>query len=196
MDIVFVTNNKNKLSEIKNLVSSDYNILSLEDINFNQEIEETKNTLEANALLKARYIHSKYGCNCFADDTGLEIDYLNGAPGVFSARYAGPKCLAKDNIDKVLLKLKGVKNRQAKFRTIIALILENKEYTFEGECIGNISLKQKGKNGFGYDPIFTPNNFDLSFAQMSDAIKNKVSHRAKAVKKLVHFLSITKLNKS
>ena len=192
MDIVFVTNNKNKLSEIKNLVSSDYNILSLKDINFNEEIEETKNTLEDNALLKARYIHSRYGYNCFADDTGLEIDYLKGAPGVFSARYAGPKCLAKDNIDKVLLKLKDVKNRQAKFRTVIALILDNNEYTFEGECMGDISLKEKGKNGFGYDPIFIPKNLNLSFAQMSHAAKNKISHRAKAVKKLVHFLSITK----
>jgi len=192
MDIVFVTNNKNKLSEIKNLVSSDYNILSLKDINFNEEIEETKNTLEDNALLKARYIHSRYGYNCFADDTGLEIDYLKGAPGVFSARYAGPKCLAKDNIDKVLLELKDVKNRQAKFRTVIALILDNNEYTFEGECMGDISLKEKGKNGFGYDPIFIPKNLNLSFAQMSHAAKNKISHRAKAVKKLVHFLSITK----
>jgi len=192
MDIVFVTNNKNKLSEIKNLVSSDYNILSLKDINFNEEIEETKNTLEDNALLKARYIHSRYGYNCFADDTGLEIDYLKGAPGVFSARYAGPKCLAKDNIDKVLLELKDVKNRQAKFRTVIALILDNNEYTFEGECMGDISLKEKGKNGFGYDPIFIPKNLNLSFAQMSHSAKNKISHRAKAVKKLVHFLSITK----
>ncbi len=192
MDIVFVTNNKNKLSEIKNLVSSDYNILSLKDIKFNEEIEETKNTLEDNALLKARYIHSRYGYNCFADDTGLEIDYLKGAPGVFSARYAGPKCLAKDNIDKVLLELKDVKNRQAKFRTVIALILDNNEYTFEGECMGDISLKEKGKNGFGYDPIFIPKNLNLSFAQMSHAAKNKISHRAKAVKKLVHFLSITK----
>tara|TARA_B100000902_G_scaffold226386_1_gene214927 strand:- start:933 stop:1511 length:579 start_codon:yes stop_codon:yes gene_type:complete len=192
MDIVFVTNNKNKLSEIKNLVSSDYNILSLKDINFNEEIEETKNTLEDNALLKARYIHSRYGYNCFADDTGLEIDYLKGAPGVFSARYAGPKCLAKDNIDKVLLELKDVKNRQAKFRTVIALILDNNEYTFEGECMGDISLKEKGKNGFGYDPIFIPKNLNLSFAQMSHFAKNKISHRAKAVKKLVHFLSITK----
>ena len=163
MDIVFVTNNKNKLSEIKNLVSSDYNILSLKDINFNEEIEETKNTLEDNALLKARYIHSRYGYNCFADDTGLEIDYLKGAPGVFSARYAGPKCLAKDNIDKVLLELKDVKNRQAKFRTVIALILDNNEYTFEGECMGDISLKEKGKNGFGYDPIFIPKNKKKNF---------------------------------
>ena len=192
MDIVFVTNNQNKLTEIKNLVSSDYNILSLNDINFKDEIEETAITLEGNALIKAKHIHSRYGLNCFADDTGLEIDYLNGAPGVFSARYAGPECLAKDNIDKVLLKLKGVQNRQAKFRTVIALILENKEYTFEGECIGNISLKQKGKNGFGYDPIFIPKNFNLSFAQMTQAAKNKISHRANAVKKLVDFLSINK----
>ena len=192
MDIVFVTNNQNKLTEIKNLVSSDYNILSLNDINFKDEIEETAITLEGNALIKAKHIHSRYGLNCFADDTGLEIDYLNGAPGVFSARYAGPECLAKDNIDKVLLKLKGVQNRQAKFRTVIALIYDNKEYTFEGDCIGNISLKQKGKNGFGYDPIFIPKNFNLSFAQMTQAAKNKISHRANAVKKLVDFLSINK----
>tara|TARA_X000000368_G_scaffold400862_1_gene373146 strand:- start:148 stop:729 length:582 start_codon:yes stop_codon:yes gene_type:complete len=192
MDIVFVTNNQNKLTEIKNLVSSDYNILSLNDINFKDEIEETAITLEGNALIKAKHIHSRYGLNCFADDTGLEIDYLNGAPGVFSARYAGPECLAKDNIDKVLSKLKGVQNRQAKFRTVIALILDNNEYTFEGDCIGNISLKEKGKNGFGYDPIFIPKNFNLSFAQMTQAAKNKISHRANAVKKLVDFLSINK----
>ena len=192
MDIVFVTNNQNKLTEIKNLVSSDYNILSLNDINFKDEIEETAITLEGNALIKAKHIHSRYGLNCFADDTGLEIDYLNGAPGVFSARYAGPECLAKDNIDKVLSKLKGVQNRQAKFRTVIALILDNNEYTFEGECMGDISLKEKGKNGFGYDPIFIPKNFNLSFAQMTQAAKNKISHRANAVKKLVDFLSINK----
>ena len=192
MDIVFVTNNQNKLTEIKNLVSSDYNILSLNDINFKDEIEETAITLEGNALIKAKHIHSRYGLNCFADDTGLEIDYLNGAPGVFSARYAGPECLAKDNIDKVLSKLKGVQNRQAKFRTVIALILDNNEYTFEGDCIGNISLKEKGKNGFGYDPIFIPKNFNLSFSQMTQAAKNKISHRANAVKKLVDFLSINK----
>lgn len=189
MDIVFVTNNSNKLSEIKNLVSSNYNILSLKDINFNEEIEETAITLKGNALIKAQHIHSKYGLNCFADDTGLEIDALNGKPGVYSARYAGPKCNASDNMNKVLFELKNIENRNAKFRTVISLILNNKEYFFEGECEGRILYNPTGKNGFGYDPIFSPKDSNLSFAQMDTKNKNQISHRAIAVKKLISFLS-------
>ena len=189
MDIVFVTNNQNKLTEIKNLVSSDYNILSLNDINFKDEIEETESTLKGNALLKAKHIHSKYGLNCFADDTGLEIDALNGKPGVYSARYAGPKCNACDNMNKVLFELKNIENRNAKFRTVISLILNSKQYFFEGECEGKILYNPTGKNGFGYDPIFSPKDSNLSFAQMDIKNKNQISHRAIAVKKLISFLS-------
>mgnify|MGYP001311191099 CR=1 FL=1 len=190
MDIVFVTNNKNKLSEIKNLVSSDYNILSLKDIKFNEEIEETKNTLEDNALLKARYIHSRYGYNCFADDTGLEIDYLKGAPGVFSARYAGLKASAIDNINKVLRKLGNTSKRQARFRTVIAFKDVKREKLFEGFIDGNISKEIRGSSGFGYDPIFIPNGFEFTFSEISSELKNKISHRFLAIKKLYDFINL------
>ena len=189
MDIVFVTNNMNKLSEIKSLISSNYNLMSLEDINFNDEIMETESTLEGNALLKARYIFSKYKLNCFADDTGLEVDFLDGAPGVYSARYAGPNCLAKDNIEKVLNELKDANNRNAKFITVIALIIEGEEFVFKGECRGVLIKKPIGSDGFGYDPIFLPNGSNLTFAQMDKDEKGKISHRGLAVKKLLEFLS-------
>ena len=188
MDLVFVTNNQNKLSEIKNLISSNYNVLSLKEIDFCDEIEETENTLKGNALLKARHIHSRFGYNCFADDTGLEIDYLNGAPGVISARYAGPKCLAKDNINKVLLELKNVENRKARFVTFIALILNGEEYFFRGECLGKITKKVYGHDGFGYDPIFMPNGSNQTFAQINQQKKGEISHRGIAVRNLISFL--------
>ena len=189
MDIVFVTNNMNKLSEIRSLISSNYNLMSLEEINFNDEIKETESTLEGNALLKARYIFSKYKLNCFADDTGLEVDFLDGAPGVYSARYAGPNCLAKDNIEKVLNELKDANNRKAKFITVIALIIEGEEFVFKGECRGVLIKKPIGSDGFGYDPIFLPNGSNLTFAQMDKDEKGKISHRGLAVKKLLEFLS-------
>ena len=194
MELVFVTNNPNKLNEIQSLVSNDIAIKSLKDINFHNEIDETELTLEGNALLKARHIHSKFGLDCFADDTGLEIEALNGAPGVFSARYAGKECIAQDNINKVLNELKENKNRSARFITIIALIINGKEFIFKGECVGEITINQKGSEGFGYDPIFMPNSSKLTFAEMDNDEKGKISHRGKAIKKLVDF--ITKNNKN
>ena len=188
MELVFVTNNFNKLNEIQSLVSNDITIKSLKDINFHNEIDETEITLEGNALLKARHIHSKFGLDCFADDRGLEIDALNGAPGVFSARYAGKECIAQDNINKVLNELKENKNRSARFITIIALIINGKEFIFKGECVGEITTNQTGSEGFGYDPIFLPNSSKLTFAEMDNNEKGKISHRGKAVKKLVEFL--------
>ncbi len=193
MDIVFVTNNINKLFEIKNLVSSHYNVLSLRDINFNDEIEETEITLKGNALLKARHIYHHQNCNCFADDTGLVIDALDGRPGVYSARYAGPKCNATDNIKKVLSELDQIENRKAKFVTIIALILNGKEYFFEGKCEGVITKEPSGKEGFGYDAIFRPLNSNLTFAEMNQIDKGKISHRGIAVRKLIAFLKKQKI---
>ena len=189
MNIVFVTNNKNKLVEIRSLISKNYNVKSLKDIDFHDEIDETEATLQANALLKARHIYSKFGLNCFADDTGLEIEALNGAPGVYSARYAGPECIADDNIEKVLSELKMVKNRSAKFITVIALIINGEEFIFEGICKGIITKERIGNDGFGYDPIFLPDASNHTFAQMDNIEKGKISHRGIAVKKLLLFLS-------
>ena len=190
--IVFATNNKNKLSEIKDLISDNIEILSLEDINCFDDLPENQLTLEGNALEKANYIFLKYGYNCFADDTGLEIDALNNEPGVFSARYAGPKCLAKDNINKVLSKLKVCSNRKAKFRTVIALIVNGEENLFSGECHGEIIRAQIGDDGFGYDPIFLPQDSELTFAQMDKFEKGLISHRGISVRKLIEFLSLKK----
>ena len=188
--IVFATNNKNKLSEIKDLISDNIEILSLEDINCFDDLPENQLTLEGNALEKANYIFLKYGYNCFADDTGLEIDALNNEPGVFSARYAGPKCLAEDNINKVLSKLKVCSNRKAKFRTVIALIVDGEENLFSGECHGEIIRAQIGDDGFGYDPIFLPQDSELTFAQMDKFEKGLISHRGISVRKLIEFLSL------
>jgi len=188
MKIVFATNNLNKLSEIQSLVPNGIEVLSLRDINCNEELPETRLTLEGNALQKAEFVFDNYGYNCFADDTGLEIDALNGEPGVYSARYAGENCLAEDNIRKVLDKLKGEKVRWAKFRTVIALIINGKETLFEGECNGSITQTKDGEEGFGYDPIFLPDDSELTFAQMSKKEKGKISHRGIAVKKLLDFL--------
>tara|TARA_Y100001968_G_C19424334_1_gene753495 strand:+ start:1974 stop:2555 length:582 start_codon:yes stop_codon:yes gene_type:complete len=188
MKLVFATNNLNKLSEIKSLVPKGLQILSLDDINFSQEIPETQETLEGNALQKARYIFDNFGYNCFSDDTGLEIDILNGEPGVYSARYAGNECNAEKNINKVILKLEGLNNRKATFRTVIALIIEGKEYFFEGKCEGFISKNKSGLQGFGYDPIFIPLEYDKTFAEMTEEEKGKISHRGKAVRKLVNFV--------
>ena len=190
--IVFATNNKNKLSEIRDLISDNIEILSLEDINCFDDLPENQLTLEGNALEKANYIFLKYGYNCFADDTGLEIDALNNEPGVFSARYAGPKCLAEDNINKVLSKLKVCSNRKAKFRTVIALIVDGEENLFSGECHGEIIRAQIGDDGFGYDPIFLPQDSKLTFAQMDKFEKGLISHRGISVRKLIEFLSIKK----
>ena len=195
MELVFVTNNPNKLNEIQSLVSHEIFIKSLKDIDFHNEIDETELTLEGNALLKARHIHSKFGLDCFADDTGLEIEALDGAPGVFSARYAGKECIAQNNINKVLNELKDIKNRSARFITIIALIINGKEFIFKGECVGEITINQTGSDGFGYDPIFMPNSSKLTFAEMGNEEKGKISHRGKAVSKLVDFLINKNINK-
>ena len=188
MKLVFATNNSNKLSEIRSLVPDGIEILSLKEINCNEELPETNPTLKENALQKARYVFDNYGFNCFADDTGLEIDALGGEPGVYSARYAGEDCSAEDNMNKVLQKLEGEENRKANFRTVIALIIDGKETLFEGECKGEITQTKSGVEGFGYDPIFIPNGYQLTFAEMNKVEKGAISHRGKAVKRLVSSL--------
>lgn len=189
MDIVFATNNKNKLKEIKNILDNRVNIISLEDIGCNEDIPETQNTIEGNASQKAKYIYEKYGKNCFADDTGLEVQSLNNEPGVYSARYAGEKCLAEDNITKLLKNLQDIKNRKAQFRTSICLIIDGKEFFFNGDVQGEILTEKHGVDGFGYDPIFKPNGYNISFAEMEMNEKNKISHRGKATIKLAEFLN-------
>ena len=190
MKLVFATNNPNKLSELQALVPQGIEVLSLNKISCNEELPETNPTLEENALQKAKYVYQNYGLNCFADDTGLEIEALGGAPGVYSARYAGADCKAEDNINKVLTKLEFKENRNAKFRTVIALIINGKENLFKGECLGKITKNKSGDKGFGYDPIFIPETYDITFAQMSKQEKGAISHRGKAVEKLVDYLAM------
>ena len=188
MKLVFATNNLNKLSEIQSLVPEGIEILSLKDIDCFEELPETTSTLEGNASQKASYVFNNYGYNCFADDTGLEIDALEGEPGVYSARYAGENCVAEDNMSLVLQKLEGIQHRTAVFRTIIALIIDGNLTLFEGSCRGVIKETRSGVEGFGYDPIFVPNGFKNTFAEMKQNEKGLISHRGKAVKKLVEFL--------
>ena len=189
MKIVFATNNPNKLKEIQSLIPKEIEIISLKEIGCTDDIPETGDSLEANAFQKAHYIKENYNYDCFADDTGLEIHELNGAPGVYSARYAGPEKNADANMTKILNELKGKKNRKAKFRTAIALTLNNEEHLFEGEINGHISDVKQGNKGFGYDPIFIPEYDTRSFAQMSMQEKGANSHRGRAVKKLVAYLN-------
>ena len=186
--IVFATGNYNKLKEIRSAVGS-FEIIGLLDIKITEELPETGNTLKENALQKAIYINEKTGMDCFSDDTGLEIKALGGRPGVYSARYAGKECNAEKNMLKVLNELKGFENRKATFKTVIALILNEKHYFFEGEVLGLIRKDKKGDQGFGYDPIFQPIGYKESFAEMSIIKKNKISHRGLAVKKLINFFS-------
>ena len=186
--IVFATNNQHKLDEIRKITEGKIEILSLNDIGSNDEIEETGNTLEENALIKARFIKNKYGYDCFAEDTGLEVEALGNAPGVYSARYAGDACRDEDNIKKLLDNLKGIANRKARFRTVIALLMNNEEYFFEGEIKGYIIDEKRGSAGFGYDPIFVPEGYDQTFAELGEEIKNRISHRSIATQKLVDFL--------
>ena len=186
--IVFATGNYNKLKEIRSAVGS-FEIIGLLDIKITEELPETGNTLKENALQKAIYINEKTGMDCFSDDTGLEIEALGGLPGVYSARYAGRECDAEKNMLKVLNELKGFENRKATFKTVIALILNEKHYFFEGEVLGLIRKDKKGDEGFGYDPIFQPIGYKESFAEMSIIKKNKISHRGLAVKKLINFFS-------
>lgn len=188
MKLVFATNNLNKLKELQQLLGEKVELLSLKDINCNDEIPEDYDTLEENATQKAEYIYKKYNVNCFADDTGLEIKSLNNEPGVYSARYAGVDKDAKANMKKVLTKLDGIEDRSARFRTVISLFLNDKEYQFEGIVDGNILESERGKDGFGYDPIFEPKGYNISFAEMEMNEKNKISHRGLAVQKLVQFL--------
>jgi XTP/dITP diphosphohydrolase len=187
--LVIATNNAHKLSEIKAILGNQIEVLSLADINCFDDIPETAETLEGNALQKARYIYEKYGCNCFADDTGLEVTALNGAPGVHTARYAFPdRHDPKANTLKLLSELQGVADRSARFRTVIALILEGKEYLFEGIVEGHIPTEERGTEGFGYDPVFAPVEIGKTFAELGVEVKNEISHRARAVKKLTEFL--------
>lgn len=188
MKLVFATNNPNKLAEIRMLVPTSIQILSLSDIDCHEELPETSDTLEDNATQKAYFIYDNYGFNCFADDTGLEIDVLDGRPGVYSARYAGEDCIAENNIQKVLDEMQNEDNRDACFRTIISLVIDGKEYQFEGLVDGQIIPEKWGDKGFGYDPIFLPDGFEESFAQMSVQQKNEISHRGLAVKQLIDFL--------
>ena len=185
--IVFATGNSNKLKEIKSAINS-FEVVGLIDLGITEEVPETGTTLKENALQKAKYVYEKTGLNCFSDDTGLEIEALNNRPGVYSAMYAGDDCNAENNIQKVLKELSSIRNRKAKFKTVIALILNGKEYFFEGVVNGNILEEKKGNDGFGYDPIFKPEGHKETFAQMSIDLNNKISHRGLAVKKLVAFL--------
>ena len=188
MKLVFATNNLNKLKEVQEILSNRIILLSLKDIGCFEEIEETATTLEGNAKLKADYITKNYGYDCFADDTGLEVDSLNGDPGVYSARYGGAPRDAQKNMSKLLANLEDKENRNAQFRTIISLNLNGKNYSFEGVCKGEILKEQAGVGGFGYDPIFQPTDFSQSFAEMTADEKNKISHRKLAIQKLIDFL--------
>ena len=189
MKLVFATNNLHKLKEVQEMLSNSIEVLSLKDIGCFEDIEETEITLEGNAKLKADYITEKYGFDCFADDTGLEVETIDGKPGVYSARYAGAHGNAEKNMEKLLFELQNKSSRKAKFRTIIALNLSNKQYLFEGICNGEILNEKTGVKGFGYDPIFKPSNASCSFAEMSSEEKNIVSHRGIAIQKLVKFLN-------
>ena len=189
MKIVFATGNPNKLREVKQLLEPNFTIVSLKEIGCVEDIPETQPTIEGNAIQKAVYVKEHYGLDCFAEDTGLEIDALGGEPGVYSARYAGPEKNAQANIKLVLQKLNGEKNRKARFKTVVALILDNNTHTFEGIVEGKIASHPSGDKGFGYDPIFFPEDSDLTFAQMSAEAKNQISHRAKAIEKLTRFLN-------
>ena len=186
--IVFATNNPHKIKEVNEILAGKFQIVSLEEINCFEDIPETSPTIEGNALQKAKYVNEKYKVNCFSEDTGLEIEALNGAPGVITARYAGPERDAHANMDLVLQQLARSSNRKARFLTVIALILEDQIYTFEGIANGHIATQKTGEGGFGYDPIFIPEGYDISFAEMENEVKNKISHRAKAVTKLKDFL--------
>lgn len=193
MKLVFATNNLHKLKEVQEMLSNTIELLSLKDIGCFEDIEETESTLEGNAKLKADYITEKYGFDCFADDTGLEVEALDGSPGVYSARYAGEHGNAEKNMEKLLVELRSKSNRKAKFRTIIALNLNTKQYLFEGICEGEILNEKSGVKGFGYDPIFKPKNASCSFAEMNSEEKNIISHRGIAIQKLVNFLSHIKI---
>ena len=192
--IVFATNNKNKLREMREIMEGLYEVLSLEDIGCHEEIVEDADTIEGNAKIKADFVTNKFHVDCFADDTGLEVEALGGAPGVYSARYAGEHCSYQDNVDKMLAAMKGQTNRKAAFRTCIALNLDGESYYFEGRCDGQITEKQRGTEGFGYDPIFQPDGYDQTFAELGHDVKNAISHRGRATQKLIAFLKMKKIS--
>ena len=188
MKLVFATNNKHKLQEVRDIVGDRVEVLSLADIGCYDDIPETADTLQGNALIKARHIYEKYGFDCFADDTGLEVEALDGAPGVYSARYAGEECDSEANMRKLLENLTGKTNRNAQFRTVIALIINGEEMLFNGIVKGAIATEKKGDSGFGYDPIFVPEGHSASFAQISSEMKNSMSHRFRATQQLSDYL--------
>jgi XTP/dITP diphosphohydrolase len=189
MKIVFATNNANKIHEIQSMLPKSIEIISLESIGCHEEIPETADTIEENAIMKANYVTKKYGYDCFADDTGLEVEVLNGEPGVYSARYAGEQKSAEDNMDKLLVNLENSTNRNAQFKTVITLNLKGKQYLFTGIAKGVITLEKNGNQGFGYDPIFRPEGYQETFAQLSLETKNTISHRGKATLELIAFLN-------
>lgn len=186
--LLFATNNQHKLREVSEILGEDHSLLSLQDVGLDVEIPENQDTLDGNARQKAWFIFDKTGMNCFADDTGLEIMALDGRPGVYSARYAGDACSFEDNIEKVLKELEGIENRKACFRTVICLIMDGREHLFEGKIEGEIILGRKGKSGFGYDPVFLPEGYHQTFAEMPAYLKNGISHRGRAVTRLLQFL--------
>ena len=189
IDLIFATGNQNKLLEINKIIPNNVKIISLKDLKFSDDIPENENTIEGNAIYKAKYIYNKFNTNVFSDDTGLEVEALNGEPGVYSARYAGEACDSNDNINKLLKKLKKKKKKNERFKTIIALIIKNKIHTFEGIINGEILKNPIGENGFGYDSIFRPAGYSKSFAELSINEKNIISHRSLAIKKLINFIS-------
>ena len=189
MKLVFATHNQNKFKEIQSLLPGHIELLSLDDIGCKEDIEETGDTIDENAIIKAEYVRNHYGYDCFADDTGLEVDSLAGAPGVFSARYAGDQKDDNANIEKLLRQLQERDDRTARFKTVIALNLKHNENLFTGICEGSILNERRGENGFGYDPIFLPKGYDLSFAEMALSEKSKISHRARAFRELIEYLS-------
>jgi len=188
MKLIFATHNPGKLQEVREMLAPKYDVIGLNDLNDHEDIVEDAPTLEGNAIIKAQTVWQRHGLPCFSDDTGLEIDALNGAPGVYSARYAGPNKNPQDNMDKVLQELAGTKNRQAQFRTAVALHWNSEYKIFEGIIRGTIAKERMGEKGFGYDPIFIPEGYQTSFAQMDPTIKNSISHRGQAISALVDFL--------
>ena len=187
--IIFATNNQHKVNEVRSVLGKSFNIITLKEAGIDIDIPEPHNTLEANATEKSKTIFTLTNKNCFSEDTGLEVETLNGEPGVKSARYAGENRSFNDNIDKLLMNLSTSENKTAQFRTVISLILEGKEYFFEGICTGKIISERRGNNGFGYDPVFVPDGSEKTFAEMDMEEKNKFSHRKKAMEKLIHFLN-------
>lgn len=190
MDLIFATHNRHKVSEVQAMLPAGIHVRSLSDLGCDEDVPETADTLQGNALQKAQFVHERYHCNCFADDTGLEIDALDGRPGVYSARYAGEGCSFDDNVRKVLAELENVplEQRTARFRTVVALILDGRTYFFEGKVEGLMTLERHGVEGFGYDPIFLPEGYGQTFAEMDASEKNRISHRGRAMAQMVGFL--------